>query len=128
MAVECRAASSAGDERVRSKQTNKENGVGDARWKLKERCYIGREWEEVWKRASRGMGCGWAWVCMGHGYGYGVWVWDVLGKAGSPDLLAWSYGNMYGGGSIRCDGSGKVKNDRGPEERRDSLQEAPVRG
>lgn len=68
VAVEWRAESSAGDEGERSKQTNKGNGVGDARWKLKERRYIGREWEEC----GKGRVEVWVWMGMGmHGYGYG---------------------------------------------------------
>lgn len=68
MAVEWRAASSAGDKGVRSKQINKGNGVGDARWKLKERRYIRREWEEC----GKGRVEVWVWMGMGmHGYGYG---------------------------------------------------------
>lgn len=54
---------------MRSKQINKGNGVGDARWKLKERRYIGREWEEC----GKGRVEVWVWMGMGmHGYGYGM--------------------------------------------------------
>lgn len=51
---------------MRSKQINKGKLVGDARWKLKERCYIGREWEEC----GKGRVEVWVWMGMGmHGYG-----------------------------------------------------------
>ena len=50
---------------------NKGKWVGDARWKLKERRYIGREWEEC----GKGRVEVWVWMGMGmHGYGYGFKV------------------------------------------------------
>ena len=47
--------------------------MGDARWKLKERRYIGREWEEC----GKGRVEVWVWMGMGmhgdwYGYGYGM--------------------------------------------------------
>lgn len=72
---------------MRSKQINKGNGVGDARWKLKERRYIGREWEECGKGRVE------VWVWMGMGMGMqgmgmdGMGMRAVLRAMGGPWVM-----------------------------------------
>lgn len=65
-------------------RSTREMGLCDARWKLKGRCYIGREWEECGKGRVEvwvwmGMGNAWVWVW--------VWVWDGYACA------QWAMGN-----------------------------------